>query len=99
MHRLDHIRFGDRQVLVASLQVRTAEIIRGEAETLKAGARGTVEHKHRALRPIQVLKECRGGGLPICLRHHHPCTFVGRLILRKAQDELYAIGIRVTQCS
>ena len=93
MHCLDCIRFGDRQVLVATLQVRTTEIIRRKPKPLKAGASGTVEHEHRTLWPMQVLEECRGGGLPICLRHHHPCTLGEASILRKAQGELQAVDL------
>ena len=74
MHSLDCIRLGDRQVLVATLQVRTTEIIRSEPKPLKTGASGAVEHQHRMLWSMQVLEECRGGGLPFCLCHHHPCT-------------------------
>ena len=74
MHSLDRIRFGDRQILVAALQVRTTEIFCREPKPLKAGACGAVENQHRTLRSMQVVEKCRGGDLLICLRHHHPCT-------------------------
>ena len=74
MHSLDRIRFGDRQVLVAALQVRTTEIFCREPQPLKAGACRAVENQHRTLRSMQVVEKCRGGDLPICLRHHHPYT-------------------------
>ena len=71
MHSLHRFRFGDGQILVASLQLSATEVISGQVESLKTGAGRTVKNKNGALRTVEMIKESGSGDLSCHLRRRH----------------------------
>ncbi len=57
MHRLNGIGPGDHQVLVATLQFQTAEVISRQIHLLQAGSGGPVEDEHGTSWTVQVAEK------------------------------------------
>ena len=63
----DHIRAGEHQHLVAALEIRTAEVVRGEVPRLDACAESAIEDDHTFGRGVGIAAgphptEATGGG-------------------------------------
>ncbi len=86
VHRGDHIRTGDIQDLVASLEFIATEVIRTKTRLLQSGPRGTIEDDHTTSegveKPAHDASRLHREGVSLSNRHSLLSTAVRRRFIR-----------------